>query len=153
MESIIDKLEFGNVKLLRKNLLVTSAIGIIVSQFVKYSTGDIGFFGFTIPSNNAPILNKLVWFIVLYFFIALVIRLYDENFQKKYNETLDLIRYTKTYRFGGLQNQESSIKEAQETYIKSIKGKDKFRKNIVFVYEIIVPLIMGLIALILCFDF
>ena len=153
MESIIDKLEFGNVKLLRKNLLVTSAIGIIVSQFVKYSEGDIGFFGFTIPCNNAPILNKLVWFVILYFFIALIIRLYDEEFQKKYNENLDLIRITGTWKFGGLQDQESSIKKAQDEYIKSVKGKDKFRKTLVLIFEIIVPLIMGIIALILCYDF
>ncbi len=39
MENVLDKLELGNVKQLRKNLLVVSATAIAVSQFLQHQLG------------------------------------------------------------------------------------------------------------------
>ncbi len=88
MENPLGKLEFGNVKQPRKNLMISSATAIVVSQLVKYSEGVISFLAFTIPENNKPILNKLMWCIVLYFIIALAIRYYDEEFIKWYKREM-----------------------------------------------------------------
>jgi len=88
MDTLLDKLEFGNIKQLRKNLMLISAIGIIVSQLVKYSDGDVSFFGFNIPYNKLPLLNKLIWWIILYFFLALMVRFYENEFQKYYRKKL-----------------------------------------------------------------
>ena len=77
---MLEKLEFDEVKKIRKSLIVTSATGIIVSQLIKYSTSEINFLGFKIPKEDASIISNLIGFIVIYYITSLLIRFFDEEF-------------------------------------------------------------------------
>ncbi|MDO6602006.1 hypothetical protein [Arenibacter palladensis] len=149
MDNILDKLEFGNVKLIRKNLMISSATAIIVSQLVKYSKGDIGFFGFTLSENNAPLLSKLMWFIVLYFVVALIIRYCDEEFVKYYKRNMEgiAIRNKMTHNWGN-----STIIE-QQTFDRKVKWIDGTIKISVLFLDLIVPIGLGIIALFFSYEF
>lgn len=150
MENLIDKLEFGNIKQLRKNLMVVSATGIAISQLVKYSDGDVSFFGFSIPDNNLPLLNKLIWWIILYFFIALMVRYFDDEFQKFYKNKLQSISifYNIVPSEGDPQ-----IRMDKAKFRKKVKGWDILRKILVFSLDLIVPLGLGAIALFMTWAF
>lgn len=149
MEKLIEKLEFGNVRLLRKNLIVSSATAIVVSQLVKYSEDAIKFLAFTIPENNKPILNKLMWWIVLYFFVALVIRYFDEEFPKWYKKKLDAYNdYLHDYP-NDFQEDDSYRIKLWNRY----KGLHGLRKNLVFLLDILLPFVVGAIALYMSWSF
>lgn len=150
MENLIDKLEFGNVKQLRKNLMIVSATGIVISQLVKYSEGDVSFFGFTIPDNNLPLLNKLIWWIVLYFFVALVVRYFDDEFQKFYKRKMKFIEVTHTVTFKA-GNPQMDIDMAK--FHMKVEGWDMLRKALVSFLDLIVPLGLGIIALVMTWAF
>jgi hypothetical protein len=150
MESLIDKLEFGNIKQLRKNLLVVSATGIVISQLVKYSEDGVTFFGFSLSENNLPLLNKLIWFIVLYFFVALVIRYFDDEFQKYYKSKLESIGTMYTFGYKSDDYQKAIQKENLNKRVKSV---DRTRRVLIFLLDLIVPLTLGVIALVMTWEF
>lgn len=150
MDNILDKLEFGNVKLIRKNLMISSATAIIVSQLVKYSKGDIGFFGFTLSENNAPLLSKLMWFIVLYFVVALIIRYCDEEFVKYYKRKMEGFELDNNLNLSW-GNLEANNK--RYFFMVKVKGIKIGIKVLVLFLDLIVPIGLGIIALFFSYEF
>ena len=88
---MIDNFEFSDAKQVRKTLLITSFAGICFKALVKNSTGNIEFFGFKIPVEDASIIPALVGGLIIFEIIALVIRYSDETARENYKKHLDIL--------------------------------------------------------------
>lgn len=142
---MIDKLEFGNVKSLRKSLLIISTLGIFFTELLKYSTGNIEFLGFKIPINQASFLLCFIGYIIVFYILALLIRFSDEEFRRLYKIKLDGI--TGNYTITFVSPEESK----KQLYINKTKWVRNVLKYLVISLDIIFPLVLGIIALIIIF--
>ena len=138
----MDNFEFGDVKSVRKSLLIVATIGIFVSKLTHYSTGEISFLGFSIPVKDASFLPYFIGYIILFYLVALIIRYSDEEFKKFYVKKLNSLKgvYTVTY----LDPKE----EQKRQYAKKLKGVRKSFKYAIISLEILFPIVLGISALI-----
>ena len=83
---MIDNFEFSDTKQIRKTLLITSFAGICFKVLVKNSTGNIEFFGFKLPVEDASIIPYLAGGMIVFEIIALIIRYSDESAREKYKK-------------------------------------------------------------------
>ncbi|WP_420577792.1 hypothetical protein [Ekhidna sp.] len=80
---MINEIEFGNSKNVRKTLLITCFVGYSFESLVSFSTGNIEFLGFKIPVENAQVIPNLISYLIIYLTIVLIIRYLHEDLAKK----------------------------------------------------------------------
>lgn len=133
---MIDNFEFSDAKQVRKTLLITSFAGICFKALVKNSTGNIEFFGFKIPVEDASIIPTLVGGLIIFEIIALVIRYSDETARENYKKHLDMLIVPSE------KERRSNIFQYNQNNI--------IKKSVLFL-DIIFPLLFGITSLIKIF--
>ena len=143
---MIDNFEFSDAKQVRKTLLITSFAGICFKALVKNSTGNIEFFGFKIPVEDASIIPTLVGCLIIFEIIALIIRYSDEAAREKYKKYLDYIKDNNMVNIR-IQSEDKNVPQSlRPNYTKN----NIIKKSVIFL-DIIFPLLIGLFALIKIF--
>ncbi|MFD2587564.1 hypothetical protein ACFSQJ_11525 [Croceitalea marina] len=137
----MENFEFGDVKKLRKSLLIASIVGIFLVKLIKYSTGSFEFLGFNIPIREAEFLAHFVGYIIIFFLVALLIRFGNEEFTKSYREkwknaTGDINVYVDT--------PDSAAKKKVENETKNTRI---FFRIMVLALDIIFPIILALLSI------
>lgn len=142
---MIDKLEFSDVKQVRKSLIISSTFGIFFKLLVEYSTGYIKFLGFEIPIKNADILPNFISAIIVYFLISLIIRFLDEKFREKYEEDFRTHGFRTEKPFSEVDFNDPEFKKFTYDMVKRPKLKG-IRFGILFL-DIVFPLLLGILSL------
>lgn len=155
---MLDKIEMGDAKQLRKTLLITSFIGISFNALFANATGDFEFFGFKIPTADTSVIPKLVGLMIIYFLIALIIRYNNEKFRERYKIGLD---YAKDVKEAAEEFQRGNQMEPDdddivfERSLRSFVNDSMFKKfvrvkGIVFL-DIYFPLLLAVFAILKIF--
>lgn len=145
----ITKFEFETVKQLRKSLLTTSTIGVIISYMIEYSKGDIRFLGFTFPEESSFIVSRLIGFLILYFLISFLIRFYVEETPKVYKKRFDA-ELDELFSHNPAESQhfeehiEEQLKKRMEKRYKAAKLWTKF-------LDVLLPVVFGVFSILVCF--
>lgn len=136
---MIDNFEFSDTKQVRKTLLISSFAGICFKLLVKNSTGNIEFFGFKIPVDDANVIPQLIGFLILFEIIALIIRYSDEEMREKYKKYLRFIEERNISEIR-LQRERENVPQSLQPNYKKVK----IVKRSVFLLDIIFPIILGI---------
>lgn len=139
---MVENFEFSNTKQVRKTLLITSFAGICFKSLVKNSTGNIEFFGFKIPVEDASIIPTLVGCVIIYEIIALLIRYSDESAREVYKKYLKYIEENNMPEIRLKYNDKHVPQSLKPNYTKN----KAIEKSVMFL-DIIFPLLLGLFAL------
>ncbi len=137
---MIDKLEFSDSKQVRKTLLITSFVGILFKKLAQYSTGNIEFFGFKIPINEADLIPDFIGYLIVYFCVALFLRYFDEDFRTKYKN------YIEQYVKGSESINREANSEAYQQFKNRLWFNNFIRKGVSFI-DLIFPIALGLFSL------
>ena len=137
---MIDKIEFGDAKQVRKTLLITSFIGVSFKALIENSTGNLEFFGFKIPITDASIIPNFIGYLIIYFIIALFIRYSDESFRKNYKEALEYV-----------ENRNDEKKNSKYNEARGIINDNNFKRlfryfSIIFL-DIVFPICLGIFSI------
>ena len=145
---MIDNFEFSDTKQIRKTLLITSFAGICFKVLVKNSTGNIEFFGFKLPVEDASIIPYLAGCMIVFEIIALIIRYSDESAREKYKKYLKYIEDNNMSEINLRYNDKHVPQSLKPNYT-----KNEIIKQSVFFLDIIFPLMLGIGALVKIFFF
>jgi hypothetical protein len=142
---MIENFEFGDTKQVRKTLLLTSLIGLLLKNLIKHSTGEFEFIGFKIPIEKASIIPEFVGYIIIYEIIVLIIRFSDEKLKEKFKKYEEYLEYNKPNTLHH-QLKESMMKSSlpKESNVKLVKYS-------ILLVDIIFPILFGIISLIRIF--
>ncbi|REE07862.1 hypothetical protein DFQ09_11056 [Winogradskyella pacifica] len=146
------ELEFDDVKKIRKSLLITSAVGILFSKLVKFSTGTIDFLGFSLPIVDSVFLPNYIGYLIAFFIVALIIRYNNDSFKESYSKKIENIgssSISNLYRIPSPN--ESVIRNQIADLEKKTKARSIATKYSVIVLDIVFPLVLGVIALVIIF--
>jgi hypothetical protein len=145
---MIENFEFSDTKQIRKTILITSFAGICFKILVKNSTGNIEFFGFKIPIDDAHVIPQLVGCIIIFEIVALIIRYSDEEEREKYKKYLKYIEERNISEIRMRRENDNVPQSLQPNYTKV-----KIIKRSVFFLDILFPIILGISAIIKIFVF
>ena len=142
---MIDKIEFSDVKQVRKTLLITSFVGFAFKRLSEHSTGNIEFLGFKIPIGEANVIPNLIGYLVIFLIIALLIRYFDEDLKKKYQSYKEYIE-TNRENSGNQFDYQKLRREfhSNELQVKSVKIG-------IILLDLIFPIVFALFTLIKIF--
>ena len=101
-----ENFEFGDVKLVRKSLLIFSLTALFITSIREYTTGQIEFLGFSIPVNDLNIVLLFLVGIIAFFLIAFWIRINSERYESLKN----------IYRLGEIEEESTIVKNFLEVF-------------------------------------
>ena len=142
-----DSFEFVAVRHLRRSLIIVSLIGIIVSQLVEYSIGDIDFFGFTLKENNKFLLSKIFGWVIIFFTVALTIRYFNEEFIRRYN--MEMRSMEVLHNITVVPNRLVEIDKRR--FDNKVRWINTLSKALKFSLDIVFPFGIGLVSIGYCF--
>lgn len=144
-----ENFEFGDVKKVRKSLLIVSLIGLFTKQVISFSESDtIEIIGLKVNEVDNNFLPNFIGGIIIFYVIVLLIRYFDDRFRQGYQDSLNKLSSENFLGNFVMPTAGSQMREAAITdFVNSKKRKKTFYDWLIIFLDIIFPIGFALIVI------